>query len=133
MNDNKPSSSPTIFHHKRDSYYQDQYQPATTVSSRHRRHRKHQRNQETTVADNIIFTKAGQEQPRVHRTRSDCRIKSFYKNSRIRTCQYLDYRRNFLPFISNRIPPFYPQRRFIRSTQTNYRLFNMYHPNATRV
>ncbi|CAF1449846.1 unnamed protein product [Rotaria magnacalcarata] len=146
MNENLPPSTPSVFHQPRDPYYQssalphfvhsnDRYRPQQTPS-RPRRGKKHRRNQPTTVTENITFKKSDQEQPRVQRTRSDCRAKPPFQ-TRIRTCHYLDYgfhpiQRTFVPFIQPRAPIFYPQRRLVRNTQVHFRLFNIYRPNSIR-
>jgi hypothetical protein len=74
-----------------------------------------------------VFTNNKQQQARVHRTRSDCRQKVQH--------EYHDdepvLQRHFIPVVLTS-SVFYPQRRFVRNTQIQLRLFNPYRLGSNR-
>jgi hypothetical protein len=148
MNENLPPPTPSRFQYNKDPFFRPIHPPTPPRFAQSKNPHKSQpsprfhpppqqrRNQPTTIAEHFVFMNNEQHQPRVHRTRSDCRRQGPVR-SRNKTYQYLDYGTNFnqqqfTPFVQSSAPMYYPQRRFFRNTQKHSCLFNSYRPNSKR-
>jgi hypothetical protein len=165
MNDNfRPPPTPSHFQNTTDPFFrpvragrfpphhhhrhQKDFHPPPSPST-FRRFQRRKPTQPTTITENIVYPNNEQQQPRVHRTKSECR--SFQKQQQFRsrstTNQFQNFsplqqqppliQRHFIPFRSppfvSSAPVFYPnQRRQFGSIQVPLRLINPYRLDSNR-
>ncbi len=141
---------PTRFAHNR----QKDIRPPPSPSRFRRSHRrKGNNNQPTTITENHIYPNNEQQQPRVHRTKSEC--KNFQKEQQRRSRSTTNHcpkfsplqqppiiQRHFVPFrsppvilnsVHSTTPIFYPnQRRQFTNNQPQLRLINHFRLGTNR-
>jgi hypothetical protein len=139
---------PTRFTHQR----QKDFRPPPSPSN-FRRSQRQKPTQPTTIADNLIYSNNEQQQPRVHRTKSESR--NFQKQPQHRSRSTANHfqcfsplkqppiiQRHFIPFrsppviltsVHSTVPIFYPnQRRQFGSMQPQSRLINHFRLGTNR-
>ena len=148
MNENYPPSTPSRFQYTKDPFFRpirpptpsrfihSKTQHKSQPSPRFQTTSQHRRNQPTTIAEHFTFMNNEHQQPRVHRTRSECRPQAPVRSGS-KTYPYLDYNTNFNqryfnPYLHSSAQIFYSQRRFFRNPQKHSCLFNSYRPHSKR-
>ncbi len=166
MNENfpPPPSTPSHFQHMTDAFFrpipptrfihqrQRDFRPPPSPPKFRRSYRR-KSDQPTTIAENHIYPNNDQQQPRVHRTKSECR--NFQNQHQHKSRSTTNHFQNFSPsqqspvvprhFISFRSPPvmltsvharspmFYPnQRRQFGNIQPQLRFINNFRLGTSR-
>jgi hypothetical protein len=148
MNENYHSSTPSRFQYTKDPFFRPVRPPTPSRFVHSKTQHKsqppprfqpsshHRRNQPTTIAEHFTFMNNERQQPRVHRTRSECRPQLPVR-TRSKALLHHDHgtnfnQRYFNPYIRSSAPMFYSQRHFFRNPQKHSCLINSYRPNAKR-
>lgn len=145
----RPINTPRFTHHRPDDFHSP-----PSPSKFRRSHRRKNIHQPNTITENHIYPNHGQQQPRVHRTKSECRNlpKDHQHRSRSTTNQFPGFsplqrpppviHRHFVPFrsppvilssVHSTAPLFYPNRsRQFANIQSQLRLINPFHLGTNR-
>ena len=116
MNENFPPPTPSRFQYNKDPFFRPIHPPTpprfthsknphkSVPSPRFHHTSQHRRNQPITIAEHFIFMNNEQHQPRVHRTRSDCRNQKVHfevvvKHINILIMEQIFNQRQYPPFV----------------------------------
>lgn len=158
-----PPSTPPRFQHTIDPFFRPVNNPGhfthhrqkdfpSPSPSKFRRINRRKMTQPTTIAENHIYPNNEQQQPRVHRTKSECQnLQKQQKRSRSITNHFQNFsplhqtpiiQKHFVPFrpppviltsVHSTAPMFYPnQRRQFTNIQPQLRLINHFRLGTNR-